>query len=446
MARYLRRRILNDGCGTLLIDIAQFLEEQQLFDTWNRHRFGQLVALGLQYEKRNELRVSRFVTLIESTQVSDPMAAPVRIMTVHAAKGLEFDVVVMPFFNGGNKPRNPLISQRVDAREGFNLLSLTPAAAIIPFSGPLKAMQAEKVSAEVQEDLCVLYVAMTRARQRLEIILPPSIRHSTIFQTENLLRSTLRDEFLAPLKIPHAKVLWHNATQVAFAYAAKAETSAAEVGAALPSQIVLQASQGLRSLPRWSPSGGEDGGRVAGASLLSTHATAARARGIAIHRLFEDVGWLENFQSNDQRLLHLLSECGYSGSAAMDLIASFRDALDQPEVQQLLSRPQEQQDCEIWRELPFAVATVDEHGSDSILNGIFDRVVVYQSGGQITHATIIDFKTGAVAGQLDLISKTNDYRGQMRAYRKALAVRTGLDHQKIACKLLFVDAGCVATV
>jgi len=446
LARYLRRRILNEGCGALLMDLSRFLEENQLFDAWNRHRFGHLVALGLQFEKRNELRVSRFVKVIESTQVSDPMAAPVRIMTVHAAKGLEFDAVIMPLLDGGGKPRNPLISQRVDAREGFNLLSLSPAKAIIPFSGPLKAMQADKVSAQVQEDLCVLYVAMTRARQRLEIILPPPIGHSSVFQTENVLRSTLRDGFLAPLKIPHATVLWHNATQVAFDYAAQEKTSEAEVSAALPLQLVLQTSKGNRSLPRWSPSASEGSGKVVGASLLSTRAASARARGTAIHRLFEGVGWLENFHSNDQQLLHLLSECDYTGSAAMDLITSFRDALDQPEIKQLLSRAQAEEECDLWRELPFAVAVVDEHGADSILNGIFDRVMVHKSGGQITHATIIDFKTGAVSGELDLISKTNDYRSQMRAYRKALAVRTGLDPEKIACKLLFVDAGCVASV
>lgn len=446
LSRYLRRRLLDDGCGKLLIDLAEFIEEHQLFDAWNRHRFGQLVSKGLQFEKRNELRVGRFVDLIEETQVSDPLAAPVRIMTVHASKGLEFDAVLMPFFPAGNKPRSPLMAQRLDARNPFERISLTPPKAVLPFSGTLSAMNSSQVHREIQEDLCVLYVAMTRARQRLEIIVPPAIKKSSVFRTENLLRTTMRDEFLEPFEIPGAKVLWHNATEVGFDYSASAAETEVETADPLPAILQLQQSKGKRALPRWSPSSTEGDGRIGGATLLSTSASAARSRGTAIHRLFEEVFWLDNFHGNDQHLLHLLSECGYTGSAAMDLITSFRDALEQPAVKQLLTRPNKPGECELWRELPFAVSLKDEHGADAILNGIFDRVMLHSIDGHIVHATIIDFKTGAVAGELDLISKADFYRSQMRAYRKALCVRTGLDPEQVDCKLLFVDAGMIADI
>ena len=446
LSRHLRRRLLDDGCGQLLIDLAQHMEQHQLFDAWNRHRFGQLIALGLQFEKRNELRAARFVDLIEHTPVSDPMAAPVRIMTVHASKGLEFDAVLMPFFDTGSKPRNPLISQRLDPRRGFSRLSLTPSKAVIPFSPPLVVMTGERVGREIQEDLCVLYVAMTRARQRLEIILPPPILNSSVFRTENLLRATMVDGFLEPYEIRNAEVLWHNATDVEFQYRAGEPTEELELQTPLPASIQLQDSKGKRSLPRWSPSSTEGDGLVGGSALLSTSASAARSRGTAIHRLFEEIMWLDNYQAKDQHLLHLLSECGYTGSAAMDLITSFRDALEQPAVKELLSRPQQYEDVDVWREQTFAVAMVDEHGADSILNGIFDRVEVHKTGGEITSAVIIDFKTGAVAGELDLLSKADFYRSQMRAYRKALCSRTGLHAEQVSCKLLFVDAGLVAEV
>lgn len=446
LSRYLRRRLLDDGCGQLLIDLAEFIEERQLFDPWNRHRFGQLVGKGLQFEKRNELRVGRFVDLIEDVQVSDPLAAPVRIMTVHASKGLEFDAVLMPFFEAGNKPRSPLMAQRFDPRDGFERISLTPSKDVLPFSGTLKAMNSSHVHREIQEDLCVLYVAMTRARQRLEIIVPPPYQSSSVFRTENLLRTTMRNDFLEPFEVPNAKVLWHNATETAFNFSAAPKEDETQVATPLPAQLQLQPSLGKRALPRWSPSSTEGDGRIGGATLLSTSASAARSRGTAIHRLFEEVAWLDNFHGNDQHLLHLLSDCGYTGAAAMDLITSFRDALDQPAVQELLTRPDKPGECELWRELPFAVSLKDEHGADAILNGIFDRVMLHSIEGHIVHATIIDFKTGAVAGELDLISKADFYRSQMRAYRKALCVRTGLEPEQVDCKLLFVDAGLVASV
>ena len=72
--------------------------------------------------------------------------------------------------------------------------------------------------------------------------------------------------------------------------------------------------------------------------------------------------------------------------------------------------------------------------------------MLHSIDGHIVHATIIDFKTGAVAGELDLIGKADFYRSQMRAYRKALCVRTGLESEQVDCKLLFVDAGLVAEI
>ncbi len=445
LSRYLRRRLLDDGCGQFLVDVAEVMERQQLFDVWNRHRFGQLVALGLKFEKRNELRISRFVDLIEEHQVNDPLAAPVRIMTVHASKGLEFDAVIMPFFDSRNNSRNALLARRLDPRRGYDFISLTPNKSLLPFSTDLKVMDGLRIQRDVREEMCVLYVAMTRARQRLEIILPPPVKKSSVFRTENLLRSTMRDEFIEPFEIPNAEVLWHNATQVDFEFSASELESSAPGKSPLPARLELQASCGKRALPRWSPSSTEGDGIVGGASLLSSNASSARARGTAIHRLFEEVAWIDDFRGNDQHLLRLLGECGFTGGAAMDMIASFRDALDSPAVRELLKKP-EGVDVDLWRELPFAIAALDEHGADSILTGIFDRVVIRKSEGKITSATIIDFKTGPVAGELDLASKVDFYRGQMRAYRKALCARTELAPEQVGCKLLFVDAGLVADV
>ena len=56
----------------------------------------QLVDLGHTYERRAGIRPSDFVAFVEQTKVEDPSPAKVRVMTIHQAKGLQFDIVVLP--------------------------------------------------------------------------------------------------------------------------------------------------------------------------------------------------------------------------------------------------------------------------------------------------------------------------------------------------------------
>src|SRR5690606_16515698 len=58
-------------------------------------RLTQLIELAQQYDPALTLRADDFVRFVESAQVEDPTPAPVRVMTVHRAKGLEFDAVVL---------------------------------------------------------------------------------------------------------------------------------------------------------------------------------------------------------------------------------------------------------------------------------------------------------------------------------------------------------------
>ena len=88
----------------------------------------------------------------------------------------------------------------------------------------------------------------------------------------------------------------------------------------------------------------------------------------------------------------------------------------------------------LWREKPFEIRVGDEW-----ISGRFDRVVFTGTGAD-RRATIYDFKTdvrqrgedeGAFARRL-----AEAYRGQLLAYRRALAVLAGLPERRIACILL----------
>jgi ATP-dependent exoDNAse (exonuclease V) beta subunit len=96
--------------------------------------------------------------------VEDPDLDAVRLMTVHAAKGLEFGVVVVADL--GRLPNRTTPLMQVDGeRVGLRLSLLDGAKATPALDYPqLEAQRREREAAEEQR---VLYVALTRAKERL---------------------------------------------------------------------------------------------------------------------------------------------------------------------------------------------------------------------------------------------------------------------------------------
>ncbi|MEJ2432714.1 MAG: 3'-5' exonuclease, partial [Pseudolabrys sp.] len=94
-------------------------------------------------------------------------------MTIHKAKGLEFDTVIVPGLGRlprGDEARLLLWSERPRSDEDSDLL-LAPIKASVedddPIYGYLKQLEQDK---QRHEDGRLLYVATTRARKRLHLL------------------------------------------------------------------------------------------------------------------------------------------------------------------------------------------------------------------------------------------------------------------------------------
>ena len=61
-----------------------------------QHRIESPTQLGYERQRRQSTRPTEFVRYIRETKVTDPSNARIRVMTVHQAKGLEFDIVILP--------------------------------------------------------------------------------------------------------------------------------------------------------------------------------------------------------------------------------------------------------------------------------------------------------------------------------------------------------------
>ena len=89
----------------------------------------------------------------------------VRLMTIHRAKGLEFDIVCVADLGRGPRWRAELMRVGRDGRFGLRLAQ--PGTARRESALHYKALGDEQQQAEAREERRLVYVAMTRAKERL---------------------------------------------------------------------------------------------------------------------------------------------------------------------------------------------------------------------------------------------------------------------------------------
>ena len=317
-------------------------------------------------------------------------AGMVRIMTMHQSKGLGFDYVIIPFFEPDGL---------VDSRHVGPLKSESPAW-IVSNPGPQVALSdavlgaAERRREHVSRygALCLDYVAMTRAKKALTIILhpanakPPKVpeKFSDLVRLVGLTTDGDRGWYLSLRKERVAEVAKEAAPCMV-------RRPRREVVKVRPSESFYS---GLR-----------------GDVLFADGFGQAARRGTEIHERLSRVEWL----------------------AEQDAKTALERELVKPSPE-----------ASVWREKPYEIFAAGRWES-----GQFDRVV-FAGAGASRRATICDFKTNAVrpGESLDEFESrmSGTYRSQMLSYRAALSALVGIPEDRIGLKLLLVSTQSVVVV
>ena len=320
----------------------------------------------------------------------------VRVMTVHKAKGLGMDVVILPELGGYQSlsQLKPSGISLVRDQDGKVLWGLDlPPAEMCEEDEELRRAREDMTANQAFGELCVFYVAMTRAKHAVYCLTAERQKRKNAARW--LMRSFPAGTDQDPVREVGDK-----------AWFSRLEKPELELPVMISDRSIKQ-TDSLRHASSPSSYQGEDipAGLILGGG-------AARHLGTEVHELLAQVEWLGD-------------EPDYTGATAEGamLVREFL-ASDRAQV---MKKPGE--NFTLWRERAFDVE-IDGRA----VSGIFDRVhLELGKDGQAASAQIYDFKTDK--GNVDLLERYND---QLDAYRQAAALLLGISPDKVETRPLRV--------
>ncbi len=328
-------------------------------------------------------------------------ASTVKILTIHRSKGLGFDYVIVPVMETTGFTTLPREKSLRASDRRWILHS--PPRRITELDPLLAEAWDHTLNNYVFEELCVMYVAMTRAKRAMTILLKPSAAASTTEYFSDLIERSLG----GALPYSRGDPAWHS-TCAPHALPPSAETAGPPalrrpvrnaVARITPSHTVLEG--------------------ISAAALFSRSESGAMLKGTRIHEALSRIEWLEAPFPQPPQI----------GISDLDLTTAspFRDALTRAADV-----------IDLWRERSFEIILESRW-----ISGTFDRVV-FTGRDATRRAEILDFKTNRQhtgESQAEFRRRMAEtYSAQMNLYRDALEQLAGIPAGRITISLLLTES------
>lgn len=378
--------------------------ERVIEDSWagwsdfGRRRAGDIIAALGALDASGGATPREASEWIERLEVSQsPGVAAVQVMTIHKAKGLGFDIVILPDIPNDSIPS----AQYFDVAQGDGWISETPpkwARDLIP---EMRDAEQRWEADQCYEAFCTLYVALTRSKRGLYVLLEPPSANQDLDKPSlaNWLARSVSAEGRTGVVYQSGNIDW--VEDVAISPKTKAVGALPELAAGIPRRS------------RGKPSGA---GKDAGAFMQ--HSLAGMKFGNEVHAAFEKVGWID--ESNPE-----LPD-GEAGSVVSEI-------LKDSGLRTLFERKARRIEC--LREQP-----VDALVEGTWFSGVMDRLHIHHDrSGNVELVEVIDFKTDGVNEIAGLVEK---YASQMNIYREVMRKA----YPDAAVKCILISTACRSAV
>ncbi|MBE6378598.1 MAG: hypothetical protein E7051_07265 [Lentisphaerae bacterium] len=372
-----------------------------------------------------------FLTRLDSYNENRHSSAnTIQIMTYHKSKGLEFDMVFLPQTGNprGNHPKLTPESEFIHYSKDDYTAGLlrpawtayTPVEAVSKLIPPFAKNISEQKAVRDFEKCCNLYVAMTRAKRALYMLLSCSETSSTLAPDK------LLQERLTPYGVAGNDFDWQeyfndplengSPVRVTFSRGSRSWYNEQHSGTGeLPSAVTLPAVEVPQSESVSRASDGKEELFTLPPELRFA-GYSAKDTGTEVHKLLSRIEFIDD--SFDEK--------EFSSGASIRAQEIFVNALaeDSP-LRGALKKSSE--DIEVWNEKNFILR--DSKGN--ITPGTFDRVELHKSDGKPVSALIIDYKSDSFNSAKDCLI----YSEQLRKYRTSLAQLLDIPEEKISCQI-----------
>jgi ATP-dependent exoDNAse (exonuclease V) beta subunit len=464
LSNALRRLLDLRGLGNAVSSLAEQLAP--FCNARDQERLKQLVEEAFRFMGFRSRGLHDFIEFLDTHRVSLPSESPVRVMTIHQAKGLEFDAVFLPSLGQSivSKPAEYLVMRASPTAGPTGIIRHMARDLQRYLDLPWQLAFKEAAERQLGEALCLFYVALTRARQAVYMITTPqksvgrhwgSVLH-TLFGTEEV--SNQPDALLHQLGDPE----W---------FAAKGELSESQESP-ITAEVTSQESQVEKLVRiRLAASDSRESEKWVAPSALKEEREEApslsevwqpdMSQGVVIgklvHRWLEEIhDWIEAGTPSKKRLLEIaksaLTQDELSQIRIADWVDRFGTYLEAPEVRGLMSYSHYSdwhQPRTIRLEVTRERRLLQQLDRD-LVRGVIDRCVLGYDGDRVVRADVIDFKVDQYPESQPVDAWINErtavHAPQLQLYGTVLRQQYGLRPEQIQLTLVMLSVGRVIPV
>ena len=305
----------------------------------------ELIDICINFDQNSNKNIDDFIRHVSVQKMINISASNVKVMTIHAAKGLEFDAVILPNLeeNIFKKPEFLIhyYKDRTQNPDAIYLKAPKNVSKVLEINhDEYYEMLLQERLLKLEESLCLLYVALTRAKQSLTIFIPENIINKIL---ENKIFYSMASFVLEVLNKENK--INNNAYEIGIKdfYIAKFKSDKKLDKSDKSNKEKLAKPNFKKNLKEKnltvkSPSNEEGSGEWKVSDIFNLNLAHTLQRGSLYHKFYEKVSWIEDFKINKDEFVTNDLFSDFSLNEIEEIFSKFENSLKFPKIKQYLSK------------------------------------------------------------------------------------------------------------